>query len=387
MSQKTGMNVEQNLLQGFDLHMVQQVHTLPGFLFSEFVLEYSRLHRGLKARAFTLSKGGGDQLDYVKKESLYEHLAFQIQVSFDASEKKEALEIAASLDKNGFYDGTITPVVEKMWHLDPVGIATASVQKSLFVQLKNLKQEHLLAANILEHGYRYFLHKDLKKIAHIEKVSIDEVEKAFSVIKTLNPFPGRVFQESYVHYITPEMILSFDKKWKLEFVKECYPTVRIVHKGSPKEIADAKRFIHQLHQRKNRLEWIVSIIVKEQGSFLLGEGEKKNLTRKRILEGLNISESTLSRILSEKYIQTPMGLFPLGYFFSRPTATPFVDQSVENAKKILKKLIDQEDKKAPYPDEILKTLLRHQGIICSRRTIAKYRKGLNISGAYHRTCK
>ena len=387
INQNMFTRVEQNLLQGFDLQMVQNVHALPGVFFSDFITEYCNDHRGLKV-AFDFSATIEIDLGELKKdETLYDHLAFQIEISFNEDEKEEALAIAASLDHNGFYEGEVTPVLKKMWQLDPIGIAASSVQETLLIQLLDLDGENQLAEKILRFGYKYFLVKDIKRLSQINSVSIEEVENAFIVIKGLDPFPGRRFEQLRVRHVVPEMILSFDGKWDLKFVKEFYPSVQLLKNGSAKEMMNARRFIYQLHQRKNRLEWIVSKIVKRQEAFLLGRGEKGVLSRKEVLKELDISESTLSRILSEKYIDTPIGLFPLGYFFSRPTATISVDQTVEKAKEILKEIIDRENKKTPYPDEILKDLLLSRGVICSRRSVAKYRKGLNISGAYHRACR
>ncbi len=387
MNQNMFTRVEQNLLQGFDLQMMQNVHALPGVFFSDFILEYCNDHRGLKVFRDYCAPIEIDLGELKKHETLYDHLAFQIEISFEDNEKEEALIIAASLDHNGFYEGEVTAVLKKMWQLDPLGIAATSVQETLLIQVIDLEGEHHLAEKILRFGYKYFLVKDFKRLSQMHGVSIQEIENAFGVIKGLDPFPGRRFEQVRVRHVVPEMVLSFDRKWNLQFVKEFYPSVQLVPNCSAKEMVNAKRFIYQLHQRKNRLEWIVSKIVKAQEAFLLGRGEKRLLSRKEILQDLDISESTFSRILSEKYMDTPIGLFPLGYFFTRPTLTISLDQTVEKAKEILQEIIDRENKKNPYPDEILKELLLSRGVICSRRSVAKYRKKLNISGAYHRACR
>ena len=387
MNQKVAVKLDQSLLQGYDVQMIQNVLALPGVFFSDFVQEYCKDNGGLKVRSkvFLIDEVDYDQLK--QQESLYEHLAFQIETCFAQGEKEEALTIAASLDHNGFYSGKVTPVLEKIWQLDPVGIAAASPQQALILQLQEQEGVHQLATDILKEGYKAFLVRDIKKLSQMNHVSTQEIIRAIEEIKRLDPFPGRRFDCEVVKHIVPEMILSFDGKWHLEFVKEFYPSVQLRRAGSAKKQMDAKRFIYQLHQRKNRLEWIVSKIVKAQEAFLLGKGEKKVLSRAQVIQDLDISESTLSRILSEKYIQTPAGLFSLGYFFSRPTLTPSCDQTVEKAKQLLQKIIDQENKQEPYPDEILKKLLQASGVICSRRTVAKYRKKLHISGAYHRTLR
>ena len=382
MNQKVSLHLSQNLLQGYDLQMVQNVHLYPGALFADFVEEYCRETPSLR-----LIKHAGQSydIDYsllAKEESLYDHLSFQIETGFLLEEKREAFEIASSLDRNGFYQGEDTPVLQKMQRLDPVGIAAISPQKAMLVQLQDKEREYSLAFTILRDHYSLFLKNNEAALSKKLELPQSLVQGALQEITALNPFPGRAYAASHVKYVLPEMKLSFDKKWHLSFVKEFYPACEIV-KGE-EGLSRAKKFIYQLHQRKNRLEWIVSKIVKKQDTFLRGFGEKECLYRSDLLKEIGISESMLSRILSEKYIETPVGIFPLGYFFTRKTKGMDADSSVEKAKKILKALVDQENKEKPLGDQSLAEMLKEEGVLCSRRSVAKYRKSLNIPSVYHR---
>lgn len=382
INHKVTQNLSQQLLQGYDLQMVQNVHLFPGPLFAEFVEEYCRETPSLRLK-------NGNQLSYevddslvVKEDSLFEHLSFQIETGFLLEEKEEAYKVASSLDRNGFYQGEETPVVRKMWELDPLGIATKSPREAMLAQLKEQSKEKTLAYHILDIHYNIFLKNSISTLYKKLPNSIEDISAALNTIKTLIPFPGAAFAAHTPQYIKPEIKITFDKKWKMEFVKEFYPSCEIVN--GKEGLSRAKKFIYQLNQRKNRLEWIVSKIVKKQHHFLLGKGEKEPFYRSDLLAGIDISESMLSRILSEKYIETPRGIFPLGYFFTRKQNGICEENSVEKAKQILLKLIDMEDKKSPHPDQRLVDLLRKEGVHCSRRSVAKYRKSLNIPAVYRR---
>ncbi|MCH9617299.1 MAG: RNA polymerase sigma-54 factor [Chlamydiia bacterium] len=383
ITHKVSQNLSQQLMQGYDLQMVQNVSLFPGALFAEFVEEYCRETPALRLKGYQDRSYDINYSLIAKEDSLFDHLSFQIETSFMLEEKEEALAIASSLDRNGFYAGEETSVARKMWRLSPLGIATRSAREAMMVQLEESSCKNTIAYQVLKDHYQLFLKNSLSALCKKLPYSSEEIEEAIDIIKTLTPFPGRAFAAGHVQYIKPEMKITFDGKWKMEFIKEFYPTCEII-KGA-EGLNRAKKFIYQLHQRKNRLEWIVSRIIKKQHHFLLGQGEKELLYRSDLLEEMSISESMLSRILSEKYIETPSGIFPLAYFFSRKKGGPCVDTSVEKAKNLLQKLIDQENKQNPHPDQVLSDLLKEQGVLCSRRSVAKYRKALNIPAVYHRS--
>ncbi|MCH9621159.1 MAG: RNA polymerase sigma-54 factor [Chlamydiia bacterium] len=384
INQKIAVKLQNQMLQGFDFQMLQNIYALPGPLFSEYVEEYIRDHSALEL----MGQRESIDINYSlisKEETLYEHLAFQIETGFLLEEKEEALKIAASLDQNGFYEGEDSCVLQKIWYLDPVGVGTKSAKEAMIVQLKDQGNQGHLSFKILADGYKDFLKRDENALAKRFRVSIDDVKDAIQKIKLLNPFPGRGYDMVSSQYVVPEMKLEYkNKKWAFSFVKEFYPACRLIQKVRGKDKIEAKRFIYLLNQRKSRLEWIVSQIVKKQEAFLLGKGKLTPYLRETLLESLDISQSTLSRILSEKVIQTPMGNFPLGYFFTKKT---MISSSYKEAKSILIDLIEQENKNKPYTDEELKEKLQDQGLMCSRRVIAKYRKALLIPGAYYRKRK
>jgi RNA polymerase sigma-54 factor len=387
MKQKMAARLEQTMVQGFDMQMIQRIQCLPGPQFADFVEEFCLENKAVRLMHNYSKPIVVDFSTIYKEESLFEHLVYQIEISFNQEEKEEAVSIAGDLDKDGFYSGEITPVVKKMWKLDPVGVATLSPKEALLIQLQELGKENSLAYLILSRAYKHFLLKDFGKIARQFLVSLEEVYLAIEQIKVLHPFPGRGFGSFQENYVTAEMQLTFDGKWHLCFVKEFYPTCKIVKNSSGKARQDAKKFMYQLHKRKERLEYIVAVIVKKQGAYLLGEKDLLPLLRKDLLKRLDISESTLSRILSEKYIETPIGIFSLGHFFTKSSGSIAEDGSVKKAKRILKELIEAENKKKPYADELLRKLLLTKGIVCSRRSIAKYRKALSIPGVYHRALR
>jgi RNA polymerase sigma-54 factor len=382
ITHKISQNLSQHLMQGYDLQMVQNVNLFPGPLFADFVEEYCRETPALRLKGYQDRSYDIDYSLIRKEDSLFDRLSFQIETGFMLEDKEEALFIASSLDSNGFYAGEETPVTCKMWQLEPFGVATRSPREAMLIQLKERSNANRIAYTILKDHYKLFLKNSISGLCKKLSLSFQEIKEAVDVIKTLTPFPGRAFAAEHVQYIKPEMKITFDGKWKMEFIKEFYPSCEIVN--GEKGLNRAKKFIYQLNQRKNRLEWIVSKIVKRQEAFLLGKGGKESLYRSDLLKEITISESMLSRILSEKYIETPIGIFPLAYFFTRKQKGLAVDNSVEKAKKLLLKLIDGENKNTPHPDQILSDLLKDAGVLCSRRSVAKYRKALNIPAVYQR---
>jgi len=376
IKQKTVLKLQTQLLQGFDLQMVQKLYALPGISLFDYVEEFCLENKAIEMKSHSSPHEVNFSL-IAQDTSLYEHLLFQIETSFLLEEKERAKEIIASLDRNGFYEGGYCPVLEKIWSLDPVGIATSSPQKAMMVQLEESGKRLSVAYLILSKEYKAFLRDDRKELAKRLSKSSSEIDEAFTEIRKLNPFPGRGFDHDFTSYVFPELKLFFQKKWNLEFVKEYYPSVKLLEGARGKDKVEAQRLIYLLHQRKARLEYIVSQIVKQQDEYLKGKGKRKEVGRSKLLDDLNISASTLSRILSEKYIETPIGIFPLGHFFQKET-------SGKDAKELLKQLIEQENKNAPLSDEELSSKLNEEGVVCSRRTVAKYRKAMMIPGAYHR---
>lgn len=384
INQNVSLSLQNQMLQGFDFNMVQSVTALGGPALSDFIKEYAECHSGLELSFRNASSHDIDFSRIEEKLSLYDHLSFQIETGFLLEEKQEAYQIIGNLDANGFYDGKITPVLEKIWYLDPVGIGTRCAKEAMLIQLIDSGKKETLSYRILKKGYRDFLRKDNGALAKSFKVSKEKIIEAIKVIKTLTPFPARGFEHHIPQYAQAEMTLTFDKEWKLEFNKEFYPQCHMKAGLVGKKKVEAQRFIALLNMRKKRLEYVAAQVVKKQHRFLKGEGELKVVCRDKLLQALDISQSTLSRLLSEKFVQTPVGIYPLGFFFTMKSK---VSSPAKKAKEILKELIDQENKKKPYSDEELKSELQKEGIALSRRSVAKYRKALLIPGAYNRARK
>ena len=373
------------LLQGYDLSMLQQVVVLSGRDLDEYIRDYAMDNPALRVIVKDEGLYGG-VIEVEQEKSLYSYLVEQIEVMFSEDEKQEARDIAGNLDGNGFYDGEKTEVVRRMQYLDPVGIVSSDAREAMMVQLREKGMERTLAFEVLEKYYVDFLNRNFDKIGKKMGESREVIEGVVEEIVLLNPFPGRGYGESCRQYIIPEMRIEYEDRWHLIFERDFYPRVELVKRGTAKQVSDAMRFIFQLNRRKERLEKIVSEIVKVHHDFLLEGKSMGVLTRKSMLGSLDISESMFSRILTDKHIMTPMGVYSLAHFFS-------VEDSgggriaVEKAKKILEEIISGEDVKKPYTDSVLQEKLEQRGVSCSRRRVAKYRKMMMIPGAYHRASR
>ncbi len=345
-----------------------------------------------------------DTTAIAEQTTLYDLLHKEIQYIFHTEEEFAMAEmIIGNLNYNGHLAFPLKElhadyillekVLLKIQKIAPPGIAARNLQESLLLQLKN---KPALASLIITECYDDFLHQRLTNIQKKLKVSAETIKEIIdTVITKLNPYPGYQYEHSVQQAIVPDAFLLYEnEKWIIEINDHWMPKFRInkayANTDDPfvrRHIASGQWLIQILIRRNQTLSDLLTYILSKQSKYL--QGTTKYLvpmTMREVAKELSLNESTITRIVSNKYISTPSGIFELRKLFtSKLMSTTGELISSQIAKELLLQLIMNEDKKHPHSDQVLSELLHNQGILCARRTVAKYRKGLKIETANQRS--
>lgn len=298
-------------------------------------------------------------------------------------------------------------LLRQIQHFEPLGIASRNLQECLLVQLEE-KDIHPkiknIAKKILTDYFDDFTSKRYEALEEKLKITRDELKEAINVIQHLNPKPGEgTLTNTDVQQITPDLIVEkIDNKFVVYLNDRNIPQLRInpeyemifkkklrkIKSGDEKELKKfikekidaAKWFIDAIEQRKITLLRVMNLIVEKQKDFFeYGEKHLKPMIYKDIAEPLNLDISTISRVVNGKYVQSPVGIHELKYFFSEGLETESGETiSNKNVKIRIKEIIENEDKSNPYNDDEIAKILNKEGIKIARRTVAKYREQLGI---------
>jgi RNA polymerase sigma-54 factor len=293
-------------------------------------------------------------------------------------------------------------VLKRIQRLDPVGIASRSLQECLIVQLDARSLDPTLksmALCILKDYYEDFTMRHFEEIAKKLNISLDDLKHALELIQHLNPKPGEGEFTAHENYVVPDFIVTqSDDDFIITLNDRNIPPLRInkaykelmskrKKNGVSTEAKDfirqrfeaAKWFISSIHQRRETMIKVMRTIVDKQREFFAtGEGLRP-MIYKDISEVISMDISTISRVVNSKYVQTDYGVFSLRHFFSDSISTTDGEEiSNKEVKKKLKALIDAEDPLRPLSDHKLAELLNAQGLNIARRTVAKYREAMLI---------
>jgi RNA polymerase sigma-54 factor len=346
--------------------------------------------------------------------SLFSHLMQQARQSFTQQEIALAEMLIGHLDDRGFITTPLSEIdseTEKLEKLlqtiqtfEPYGIGARTIQESLLIQLRCQGRQSTLAYRIIENHYQELLHNRIPEIQRALKSPVTTILEAIrDHIAPLDLRPGNQFTHHLIPYIIPDAhIIRSDEKLAVEINKERLPSLRlhthymqlysdgIFPKESEKwirnRIQTARQFISHLQQRSETLTSIIeTVLMRQQLFFADSSGDLIPLTMQEVANELHLHESTIARAVANKYIHSERGLHPLRSFFSHNYSQQGT-QSItgQTIMTLLKQLIDGEDNRRPYSDEQLVSILKERGILCARRTIAKYRHQLNLGNAHQR---
>jgi len=356
-----------------------------------------------------------------RPRSLGDHLLFQLHLSTsDPTCIRWATEIIGNLDENGYMGVTLeelkgktsaplAPIEEALkvvQGLDPAGVAARDLRECLLLQLDGLTggPEVALARTLIADHLLELEGRHLTRLAEKLKIPIKAVHDALLLICSLEPKPGRAFSTEEPRYITPDVyILKVDDRFVIVLNEDGLPRLRIspyyrtlLHRGGgsskeTREYVEARMrsalwLIRSIEQRQRTLFKVSQSIVQFQREFLeKGITSMRPLTLKEVAEDIQMHESTVSRVTTNKYVHTPQGLFELKYFFHRGVqAVDGEAVSSLTVKELVRRLLTAEDTGKPLSDQKIVEILRQQGIDIARRTVAKYRGQLKIPSSSRR---
>ncbi|NNL87355.1 MAG: RNA polymerase factor sigma-54, partial [Myxococcales bacterium] len=349
-----------------------------------------------------------------RRETLTEHLEWQLQMAGVCEETKQAASwIIGNLDERGYLVMSLEDIAEQsglaldvlqpaliaVQGFDPVGVAARDLSECLMLQLDAQHVRDPLVRALASDYLDELQKKDYKKIAKARDVSVDEVARAARVLAQLEPRPGRPFGGDEPVYITPDIyvyrvaddyhiLLNEDGLPKLR-INNMYRGVLAQGRGEvPKEtreyvqekVRSAVWLIKSIHQRQRTIYKVMQSILKHQREFFdRGITHLKPLNLRDVAEDIEMHESTVSRVTSNKYANTPQGIFPLKYFFNSSISRVDGDAiASESVKEKIRKIVAAEDQRRPLSDQRISEMLRRLNIDIARRTVTKYRESMNI---------
>ncbi|MED3622812.1 RNA polymerase factor sigma-54 [Neobacillus thermocopriae] len=334
-----------------------------------------------------------------------------------AEQLKVIRHLINNLDENGYFTGDLNEIAQNLnvpvelvedglavlQTLEPVGIGARNLQECLLIQIDYEFPDNDLAKKIVNDYFVPFAEKKWRPIAKELQVTLKEIQEIFDQIQLLNPKPGAILGREAAAYIIPDVIVEqTDEGWIVRMFDDPIPKIsfnesyfhrfkdkdRQVSRFLQEKVQDYQWIIKSIEQRRETLTKVVTKIVERQSAFFQkGPQYLAPMTMKEIAAELDIHESTVSRAVREKYVQTPVGTFTLKSFFTSTIQTTAGDETTSSTqvKNAIRKLIEMENKQKPLSDqEIAEQLKAMEGMVVSRRTIAKYRDQLGIPSSTKR---
>lgn len=393
---------------------------------SEF--SWDEIYPSSNARSISEEFNSFDNL-HGTEVSLHDHLIWQLDLTpMSDTDHEIALTIIDGVDDNGFLSVTLDDVlvainrhrsedpidlseVKAVLHLvqrfDPIGVAAENLMDCLLIQLSQFPSNTPLlfeTKQIVENHLDWLAQRNYNQLMSHYKISQEQLQNILKLIQSLDPRPGEKIAKISADYIIPDVIVKLEEgTWKVELNPEVVPKLRVnqlyanlIQRGQESKdnrylknhLQEARWFIKSLQSRHETLLKVTTSIIKKQLEFLEhGEEAMKPLILNDIAHELNMHESTISRVTTQKYIHTPRGVFELKYFFSSHVGTKSGGECSSTAiQAVIKKIISAENPKKPLSDNKIAHILQDQGINIARRTVAKYREALNIPASNLRKC-
>ncbi|MEI7429916.1 MAG: RNA polymerase factor sigma-54 [Betaproteobacteria bacterium] len=345
--------------------------------------------------------------------SLREHLSWQLGLMSIPDRDRTLVQcLIDALDDDGYLTQSLDELAETLppeleiepeelqialkhlQYFDPTGVGARNAQECLALQLEALPRDdtQILALQIVRHHLELLAGRDFVKLKKLVDCDDDRLRQAQFLIKSLNPRPGAQYAALEARYITPDVVVrKIRGHWTVNVNSDAYPRLRINNlyaqilsrqrgSGLAGQLQEARWLIKNVQQRFETILRVAQSIVDRQRQFFdHGEVAMRPLVLREIADILGLHESTVSRVTTQKYMATPLGIFELKYFFGSHVATETGGACSATAiRALIKQLISAEDPKKPLSDSQLSEVLGQQGIVVARRTIAKYREALNI---------
>ncbi|EFW0497081.1 RNA polymerase factor sigma-54 [Shigella flexneri] len=376
---------------------------------------------------YTAGTPSGTSGDYIDDElpvyqgettqTLQDYLMWQVELTpFSDTDRAIATSIVDAVDETGYLTVPLEDILESMGdeeidideveavlkriqRFDPVGVAAKDLRDCLLIQLSQfdkttpwLEEARLIIRDHLD----LLANHDFRTLMRVTRLKEDVLKEAVNLIQSLDPRPGQSIQTGEPEYVIPDVLVrKHNGHWTVELNSDSIPRLQInQHYASMcnnarndgdsqfirSNLQDAKWLIKSLESRNDTLLRVSRCIVEQQQAFFeQGEEYMKPMVLADIAQAVEMHESTISRVTTQKYLHSPRGIFELKYFFSSHVNTEGGGEASSTAiRALVKKLIAAENPAKPLSDSKLTSLLSEQGIMVARRTVAKYRESLSI---------
>ncbi|EPC2180598.1 RNA polymerase factor sigma-54 [Escherichia coli] len=376
---------------------------------------------------YTAGTPSGTSGDYIDDElpvyqgettqTLQDYLMWQVELTpFSDTDRAIATSIVDAVDDTGYLTVPLEGILESMGdeeidideveavlkriqRFDPVGVAAKDLRDCLLIQLSQfdkttpwLEEARLIISDHLD----LLANHDFRTLMRVTRLKEDVLKEAVNLIQSLDPRPGQSIQTGEPEYVIPDVLVrKHNGHWTVELNSDSIPRLQInQHYASMcnnarndgdsqfirSNLQDAKWLIKSLESRNDTLLRVSRCIVEQQQAFFeQGEEYMKPMVLADIAQAVEMHESTISRVTTQKYLHSPRGIFELKYFFSSHVNTEGGGEASSTAiRALVKKLIAAENPAKPLSDSKLTSLLSEQGIMVARRTVAKYRESLSI---------
>jgi len=358
-------------------------------------------------------------------ETLTDHLLWQLELTrMSDLDKAIATAIIDSISEDGYLNATLEdihaslslpdmeidiPEIEAVLHqvqnFDPVGIGARDLRECLSIQLRQFSDStpwRQAAVTLIRDHLDLLAQRDYTQLMRLLKLEKEELHEVITLIQSLQPRPGDAIQSSQPEYVIPDVFVRNVKgTWRVELNPDAFPKVRVNSQYASlirradnsadnnclkTHLQEARWLIKSLRSRSETLLKVTTCIVERQKAFLeFGEEAMKPMVLHDVAEAVDMHESTISRVTTQKYMHTPRGLYELKYFFSSHVFTESGAECSSTAiRALLKKLIAAENSQKPLSDSKLAAILSEQGIRVARRTVAKYRESMAIPSSSER---
>ncbi|NMM26317.1 MAG: RNA polymerase factor sigma-54 [Glaciimonas sp.] len=350
------------------------------------------------------------------ESTLREHLLEQANVSLRQQRDRALLELLIdALDDNGYLEESLDAIHARLppelgvepedlsfalallQSFEPAGVGARNPSECLALQIRRLPKAPFvtrrLALAIVEQHLVLFAQRDFGKLRKLLNCDDEDLREAQVLIRQCNPHPGAIFGSGSADYVMPDVIVSLGKNgWQVSLNHDVMPRLRVnalyanilkQDKGGgsmTSQLQEAKWLIKNMRQRFDTILRVAQAIVERQRNFFShGAVAMRPLVLREIADTLNLHESTISRVTTQKYMLTPHGMFELKYFFGSHVATETGGEASSTAiRALIKQLIGAENQKTPLSDSKIADMLGEQGMVIARRTVAKYREALKI---------
>jgi len=367
------------------------------------------------------SNSNNESVDFLAQqshsESLQDYLLWQLNMSvFSDTDYVIATSIIDGINDDGYLTTSLEDIItmiddedveieeveavlHRIQNFDPAGVAARDTRECLLIQLRQLSADtefRSLAIQLVNDYFKLLADQDLRGIKRRLGISDEQLQEIMQLIRSLNPRPGNEVMQSRTEYVEPDVFVrKHNDSWHVTLNGQATPRLRVNSEYASyirraddssdnvslkNHLQEARWFIKSLQSRNDTLLKVATKIVEfQQDFFEHGEEAMKPLVLRDIADELEMHESTISRVTTQKYMHSPRGTYEFKYFFSSHVSTSAGGECSATAiRALIKKMISEENPAKPLSDNKIAKMLVEQGIEVARRTVAKYREAMGI---------